>query len=58
MHPDEERGPLHLAFLGTPADMAAAMLVPRLHVRSPDTGQFEATPPVNLALLPGVVPSC
>ena len=45
---------LHLAFLGAPADMAGAMLVPRLHVRSPATGLLESAPAANLALLPGV----
>ena len=53
-HPDE-RIPLLTAFLRAPADLAAAMLVPLLHVRRPDTGQFEAMPAANLALLPGAI---
>ena len=40
-------------FLGAPADMADAMLVPQLYVRSPATGLLDAMPAANLALLPG-----
>lgn len=49
----DERALLQSCFLAAPAEHAAPMLLPALHVLNQETGYFEAAAPANLALLPG-----
>ena len=49
----DERALLHACFIAAPAEHAAPMLLPALHLLNQATGYFEAAAPANLALLPG-----